>query len=198
MHTNCLTQETGDVQMTDIRREIAVDRVASSGQRVTVAVCLDASGNAWVESALDGVRQDKVLGLGKLQSPKQHANGLITHYTGKNIAIFADEAGRIESLQDELRAYYETTSEGLLYRRRELLRDIRIARDIDREDRDRAWEREDERGAMRQDASGNVAAAERALADFDAEHPEVLQAWDADSESRREAELDNQAAYKGE
>ncbi len=175
------------------------DRQTSAGL-LSVGV-FELYGSAWVKATLDGKEIMSAAGLGKLPKPQEKNGRTATHYCGRgtqNFAIFADEAQAVESALATIRAEYAATPDGLADVREGLVEDLKIARDIDREDRDAAWEREDERGAFVADRDGKIAAARNALAEFDAAHPEIKASLDPDAERAKAALLQDQINYRGE
>lgn len=178
----------------------AVDRSTSNGQHLQV--WWSDNGNI-LYATLDGKGIHNSLGYGTLRTPQTIGTTTVRHYVGGHhgrpaVGLTEEDVAAIDQSRDTIRAAYRQSLAGLLDQRRSLLADIRYAAEADAEDRERAWAREDERRWARQDQSGKIAAARQALADFDAAHPEVLSAWDAQAERRREAELTDQIAYPGE
>lgn len=173
----------------------AFERMTSKGLLEVFAV--QHMGGVWVESRLDGQKLTKTLGLG-IVSPAKVIDG--TEYTHRHgqYAITASEAALVDAAVAAAQDDYAATPDGLIARRRMLVEDIGYARAADRARRESRWAREDESGWARQDAEGKIAAAEKALTDFDAAYPEAAAAWDAKSESQHAAELANQVAYRGE
>lgn len=177
-----------------------VDRQTAAGRLVVRVVA--SMGQPWVQAQLDGTIISEAAGIGALPAPKQHEGRTITHYltsrAGQSYAIYADEAALIEQEMEAWRARLAASPAGLREHRRGLLRDVTIARQWADEDRQRAWEQEDEAGAFVVDSHGMIAAAEQALAEFDQTHPEIAAQWDIADEAAREAELQNQVNYRGE
>lgn len=178
-----------------IIREKAFERVTSKGLLEVFAI--HHMGSHWVESQLAGQKHACTLGLGTLKPAKVINGTTYTHSHGQ-CAITSAEAAMIDAAMSRVRSTYEATPEGLRSCRRMLAENIGYARQNDKERREAAWTREDEVGWSREDAHGKIAAAEKALAEFDASHPEVIAAWDAKGESQRATELADQIAYRGE
>lgn len=190
-----LTNQHGD----EVIGKVVVDRQTTAG-RLEIAVIHDC-GSAWVRVNVDDKQVQSTLGIAKMQQAREINGQTATHYVGRKpqfFAVFANEAAAIEAAIEEVYAIVAATPEGLLDQRRELIRDISIARDVDGESRDRAWSREDEAGAMVVDRGGRIAAAQKALADFDAAHPEIKAQWDIAQEAKRSNTLQSQIDYRGE
>lgn len=114
------------------------------------------------------------------------------------IMITAEEAVALDAVYDQLYEAYRQTPAGLEEERRHLARNVGIAEDVDREERNDRWERGDETGAFALDRNGEIGKARQALADFDAAHPEVAASINVAAERRREAMLQDQVDYRGE
>jgi hypothetical protein len=99
------------------------------------------------------------------------------------VALTAEETAAVLAALEALRspAPEGPAATDPIAARRDLAETLAGLREEDRARRERAWEREDEAGAFRTSPklAAQIAAAETALADFDAAHPEVLAAIDA-------------------
>jgi hypothetical protein len=146
------------------------------------------AGKPIVESYVDG-KQDHCQGApGPIPAGKEDvakAKGYTS--TVGRVALTAEETEAVREALAAVAAEIEAETLAadplthLKSRRRALAEDLAGLREEDRHRREAAWEREDEAGAFRTSPklAVQIAAAETALADFDAAHPEVLASIEA-------------------
>lgn len=180
--------------MSTTTRPPAITRQTPAGL-LQVAWSTDA---CWCVASLDGKEIMAAAGYGRLQKPVVAGGETYRHYVGGNgkpaVGLLAEEVRLLDADRDAARVAWRTTAEGLRHKRSDLLEDLAVARQLDAETRDRAWEREDEAGAMVEDKGGAVARAAKALADFDAAHPDVA----SPADGQAAAEMIDQINYRGE
>lgn len=117
----------------------------------------------------------------------------ITHHMGGKVGFVAEEAATIGEALARAVAAWEATPERQIARligeRHTLFLIHEGLLDQEQERRERAWDDGDEEGAFRtsRGVEARIAAAARALGDFDAAHPEVL----AELARRRQQKLDS-------
>jgi len=149
-----------------------VQRQTSAGELI---VAWDDCG-VWLRATLNGREIHAALGYGTLPSPRTINGTTIKHYVGNGATactLYPEEIAMLDAAKVTLVAAYNITPAGLAEARSQLCREISYATDADQDRRERDWSRGEEMAWASRDTSGKVAAARRALADFDAAHPEI-------------------------
>lgn len=116
-----------------------------------------------------GSRMECVRELESLPTPITH-NGRSATKHAQKIVLFADEVAMIEAAVKQVAESLPApeVKDAREAARRSLAESLAFAIEEDERSMARAWERADDRGGVTRDRNGLVAAARKALADFDA------------------------------
>jgi len=155
---------------------VIVDRKAADGREIKVVAGISNVNGRVLMSYIDGVEDSGLLGPNYRIPAAIKARGFVAA-VGR-VPLTAEEAEAAEAAMAALKAERAATPDGLEDRRQYLVEKLVALRESAAAEREAAWEREDEAAGVTTPAevAGEIAAASRAVRDFDAAHPEVVAA----------------------
>lgn len=179
-------------------KTITVDRMTSLG-RLTIGWTADAN---WLVVCVDGKYRGARAGYRRLPAPQQVGKMLVCGAAATDdtahFALSADDCAALDAAQIVIRQNHNSTMPGMLEQRRELMRQIDYARSADADIAKARWEDENNVSPWVTDSCGRIAEAQKNLAIFDINNPQVLGAWNDAPERARAAMEADQIAYRGE
>jgi hypothetical protein len=155
-----------------------ITRMGSKWQAIEIGITIDGSA-AWVYAKVDGKTAATVLGPGRLSKPQTVDSITYTHRIG-NVGVAAEELPLIEAALTEANREAAQSPAGLREQRLTLQAKIRGVLDETEAARERGYN--EDIGRIPSYDSPAYRAAKQALADFDATHPEIKAAIEAEKQ----------------